>query len=75
MRLEPLEVYILECFRQRRTTELPLSEIVGDSTVNRYAALGHALRGLEYAHHMLQRGRRRDIFALTELGKRYTRMF
>ena len=32
----------------------------------------HALRALEHEHGMLERGRRNDIFALTELGKEYT---
>jgi len=71
MRLEPMEMYILECFRERRTTTLPLSEIVGDSTANRYGALGDALRELELQHGMLTRGERKDIFELTPLGRKY----
>jgi len=74
MRLEPMEIYILDCFRERQTTQLPLSEIVGDSTVNRYAALGTALHVLEIQHEMLKRGDRKDIFELTPLGKKYLGM-
>lgn len=71
MRLEPMEMYILDCFRERRTTRLALAEIVGNSTANRYAALGDALRELEFEHQMVKRGTRQDIFELTPLGKKY----
>ena len=69
-----MEIYILDCFRERETTELPLSEIVGDSTVNRYPVLGIALQELEEHHGMLQRGDRPDIFELTPLGMKYLGM-
>ncbi|PYQ56557.1 MAG: hypothetical protein DMF58_20385 [Acidobacteria bacterium] len=71
MRLEPIELYILDCFREHETERLPLSEIVGDSTVTRYTVLGDALRELELQHGMLQRGERLDIFELTPLGRQY----
>ena len=74
MRLEPMEIYILDCFRERGANRLALSEIVGDSTVNRYAALGAALHELEVQHGMLQRGDRKDIFELTPLGMKYVGM-
>jgi hypothetical protein len=74
VRLEPLEMYILDCFRERKTTQLALSEIVGNSTVNRYAALGAALHELETEHGMLQRGERQDVVELTTLGKKYLGM-
>ncbi len=74
MRLEPLEIYILDCFRERRKTELPLSEIVGNSTATRFGALAVALHNLEFEHGMLQRGLRKDIFELTPLGRKYTGM-
>jgi hypothetical protein len=71
MRLEPMEIYILDCFRERQSVRLALSEIVGDSTANRYEALGTALRVLEVEHGMLQRGERKDIFELTPFGRKY----
>lgn len=71
MRLEPMEIYILDCFRERRTARLPLSDIVGNSTANRYTALGDALHELEFQHRMLQRTAQKDVFELTELGKKY----
>jgi hypothetical protein len=74
MRLEPMEIYILDCFREQQTTELPLADIVGDSTVNRYPALGIALHELEVEHGMIRRGDRDDIFELTALGKKYLEM-
>jgi hypothetical protein len=74
VRLDPMEIYILDFFRERRTTQLPLSEIVGDSTVNRFGALGNALHELEVEHGMLQRGDRDDIFELTALGRKYLGM-
>jgi hypothetical protein len=69
-----MEIYILDCFREREATELPLSEIVGDSTLNRFAPLGRALQELETHHGMLRRGERMDIFELTPLGKQYLGM-
>ena len=69
-----MEIYILDCFREQQTTELPLAEIVGDSTVNRYNALGNALHDLEVEHGLLQRGDRDDIFELTALGRKYLGM-
>ena len=66
-----MEIYILDCFRERQTTRLPLSDIVGNSTANRYQALGTALRVLEVEHGMLQRGERKDIFELTPFGRKY----
>ena len=74
MRLQPMEIYILDCFREQQTTELPLADIVGDSTVNRYPALGIALHDLEVEHGMIRRGERDDIFELTALGKKYLGM-
>lgn len=71
MRLEPMEIYILDCFRERQVVRLPLSEIVGNSTANRYEALGIALRLLEVEHGMLQRGERKDVFELTPFGRKY----
>ncbi len=71
MRLEPMEVYILDCFRERQAVRLPLSEIVGNSTANRYEALGTALNVLEVEHGMLRRGERKDIFELTPFGLQY----
>lgn len=71
MRLEPMEIYILDCFRERQVVRLPLSEIVGNSTANRYEALGTALRLLEVEHGMLQRGERKDVFELTPFGRKY----
>ena len=69
-----MEIYILDFFREQKTTQLPLSEIVGDSTVNRFTALGNALHELEVEHGMLRRGERDDIFELTTLGKTYLGM-
>ena len=69
-----MEIYILDCFREQQTTELPLADIVGDSTVNRYPALGNALHDLEVEHGLLQRGDRDDIFELTALGRKYLGM-
>ena len=74
MRLEPMEIYILDFFRERQTTQLSLSEIVGDSTVSRFNALGNALHELEVEHGILQRGERDDVFELTALGKKYLGM-
>jgi hypothetical protein len=74
VRLEPMEIYILDFFRERQTTQLPLSDIVGDSTVNRFNPLGNALHELEVEHGMLRRGDRDDIFELTALGKKYLGM-
>jgi len=74
MRLDPLEIYILDCFRERQATRLPLSEIIGNSTANRYSALQTALNELESEHGMLQRGERKDVFELTPFGKRYVGM-
>ena len=71
MRLEPLEIYILDCFRERQATRLPLSEIVGNSTANRYDALGSALKVLETEHGILRRGERKDIIELTPFGRQY----
>ena len=70
-RLEPMEMYILDCFRERQATRLPLAEIVGNSTANRYEALGTALKDLEVQHGMLQRGERKDVYELTPLGRQY----
>jgi len=66
-----MEMYILDCFRERQATRLPLAEIVGNSTANRFEALGTALKGLELQHGMLQRGERKDIFELTALGRQF----
>lgn len=74
MRLEPMEIYILDFFRERQTTQLSLSEIVGDSTVSRFNSLGNALHELEVEHGILQRGERDDVFELTALGKKYLGM-
>lgn len=74
MRLEPMEIYILNCFREEQTTQLPLADIVGDSTVNRYPALGMALHDLEIKHGMIRRGDRQDIYELTPLGLQYLGM-
>ena len=72
MRLEPLEIYILDCFREHHATQLPISDIVGDSTVNRFDALADALQELESEHGMLQRAEQKNVFELTDLGKKYT---
>lgn len=74
MRLAPLEIYILECFRDHRSAQLPLSEIVGNSTANRYAALTDALWTLEFRHGMLRRTGKKDRFELTKLGEEYAAM-
>jgi hypothetical protein len=71
MRLEPLEVYILDCFRERGVTRLSLREILGDCTMNRYTALLEALTALESEHHMVERRTPTDTVELTALGKRY----
>ena len=70
MRLEPFEIYILECFREQRAEQLPLSEIVGNSTVNRRAALEEALRDLEFRRRMLRQVGQSAWYQLTEVGKR-----
>jgi predicted transcriptional regulator len=74
MRLEPLEVYILDCFRERRSVRLAIADIVGNTTAIRYSVLDKALHELEFEHGMLQRGARKDIFELTDLGKKFTGM-
>ncbi|HMC21522.1 MAG TPA: hypothetical protein VKL19_06725 [Thermoanaerobaculia bacterium] len=74
MRLEPLEVYILDCFRERGVMRLSLREILGDCTMNRYTALLDALATLESKHGMVERGTPTDTVELTALGKRHLGM-
>lgn len=74
MRLAPLEVYILECFRNHHTATLSLGEIVGDATANRFGALTAALQTLELQRGVLRRAAKKNCFELTDVGKKYSRL-
>ena len=67
--LQPLEVYILDCFRDPRSAALTISDIIGESTANRHEALIDALIVLESQHGMLRRCARKDTFELTDRGR------
>lgn len=73
MRLEPMEIYVLECFRQRGTAVLRLEEIVDGCTQTRRDALKHALATMAVEQHLIRRRPRDDgdVVELTEDGKQY----
>ncbi len=73
MRLEPMELYVLDCFRRRGKVSLRLDEIVAGCTVTRRNALTLALLQLSDDQHLVTRRKARggDIIELTEEGKHY----
>ncbi|HKB78987.1 MAG TPA: hypothetical protein VKH35_04660 [Thermoanaerobaculia bacterium] len=71
MRLDPIEVYILECFRQREATSLTFDEIFAESTSHRRDALRDALVELERAQVLVRRSSHGNRFDLTAEGRRF----
>jgi len=69
VRLRPLEMYILDRFRELRATQLTLADIIGDCTLNRFQALWNALLELEFQHGLLRQQTNAEIFELTAIGK------
>jgi hypothetical protein len=68
MRLEPLEVYVLESFRAHDATQLDMAEIAEGCTVNRRNALREAVSRLESDDLVV---RRPETLELTPAGRRY----
>ncbi len=73
MRLEPMEVYVLDCFRQRGKASLRLSEIVDGCTMTRRNALKKALALMATDQHLIKRTPLADgdLVELTDEGKQY----
>ena len=65
VRLRPLEMYILDRFRDLSTTQLTLADIIGDCTLNRFQALWNALLELEFQHGLLRQQTDAETFELT----------
>jgi len=58
-------MYILDRFRDLRTTQLTLADIIGDCTLTRFQALWNALLRLEFQHGLLRQQKNAEIFELT----------
>lgn len=73
MRLEPMEIYVLDCFRQHGTAVLRLAEIVDGCTVTRRNALKETLAFMATDQHLIKRTpvEDGDVVELTESGKQY----
>jgi hypothetical protein len=67
--LQPLEIFILECFRERSADRLSVWDIIGKSTDHRHKALVAALDALESEHGMLAKSG--PAYELTERGMQY----
>ena len=68
MRLEPLEVYVLDSFRLQGRSWLRFNEITDGCTVNRRTALDDAIARLEDDSLVV---RCFDFVELTDAGRRY----
>lgn len=68
-----MAVFILECFSERRTSSLQLSDIIDACTVNRRDALKEAIAQLSEEHHLLVRHSdgKGEVLQLTDAGREY----
>ena len=71
LRLEPLEVYVLDSFRLQGRSWLRLTEITENCTVNRRHALDDAVARLEDDSLII---RTFEFVELTDAGERYLSM-
>ena len=73
MRLEPMEIYVLDCFRRRGTAVLRLEEIVDGCTVTRRNALKNALALMANDQHLIKHTpvADGDVVELTDEGRQY----
>ena len=71
IRLEPIEVYVLDSFRLEGRSWLRLDEILGGCTVNRRHALDGAVARLEVDSLII---RTFEFVELTEAGEQYLSM-
>ncbi len=71
MRVEPMEIYVLDRFRRSGRVALRLSDIIDGCTATRQNALRDALVDMADRQHLIKRKPRKDgdIVELTEEGK------
>lgn len=76
MRLDSMEIYVLDCFRRRGTAALRVSEIIDSCTQTRRDALKSALTTMATDQHLIERKPQDDgdIVELTEEGKQYVNL-